>query len=322
MPDLAAALTPVLTAALGAGSRVVEATSMTAGASRHTTAVVVDDGTGGRRRLVLQQARPGTAGAMLVEAELMRRARAGGVPVPEVVAASDDPDAPGAPYTLTGHVAGETLPQRILGDCPPGLARRCGEVLAAIHRIDPAGVDLPAPDDPVRALRDLYDGTGSAVPTFELGFRELTRDRPPACPRGLVHGDFRMGNLVVSADARGGLAAVLDWELAHVGDPVEDMGWLCTKAWRFRRPAVVGGFGDVDDLLAGYAAGGGRPVDRAELHWWTVYGTLRWGVLCLSMLRAHLDGHVRSVDRVAIGRRVAEQEWDLLDLLDSAATAR
>jgi len=270
---------------------------------------------------VLQQAQPGAAGTMLVEAELMRRAAAAGVPVPEVVAASDDPGTPGAPYALTGHVAGETLPQRILADCPPGLAHRCGEVLAAIHRVDPTGIDLPAADDPVRALRDSYDQVGAAVPTFELAFRELARDRPPARPRGLVHGDFRMGNLVVSADAPGGLAAVLDWELAHVGDPVEDLGWLCTKAWRFRRPAVVGGFGEVDELLAGYAAGGGAPVEPAELRWWTVFGTLRWGVLCLSMLQSHLDGQVRSVDRVAIGRRVAEQEWDLLDLLEPAEGA-
>jgi aminoglycoside phosphotransferase (APT) family kinase protein len=313
----------VVAGALGPGTRVLHAAALTEGASRRTTALLVEDGDGVRRKLVLQQGRADSDRAMATEAELMIRAAAAGVPAPAVLAASDDPDRPGAPYTLLEHVDGETRPQRIFADpalapARAGLARRCGEVLAAVHRVPTGGLGLTAVADPLAVLRERYDATGAAVPTFELALRALARDRPPPRPGGLVHGDFRMGNLIVAPD---GLAAVLDWELAHVGDPVEDLGWLCTKAWRFRQLPVVGGFGEVDDLLAGYRAGGGRPVERAELRWWMLYGTLNWGVICLTMLADHLRGTVRSVDRVAIGRRVAEQEWDLLDLLESPGEA-
>jgi aminoglycoside phosphotransferase (APT) family kinase protein len=306
--------------AIGPRARVLRADALTEGASRWTTALVVADGDV-ERRLVLQQGRTGSGRVMTTEAQLMVRAVAAGVPAPVVVAATDDPAEPGSPYTLTEHVDGETRPHRILTDpalagARAGLARRCGEVLAAIHRTAPDGLDLAVAADPVRTLRDQYDAADSPVPAFELAFRELARSRPPARPTGLVHGDFRMGNLIVSADAPGGLAAVLDWELAHVGDQLEDLGWLCTKAWRFRRPPVVGGFGEVADLLAGYTGAGGSPVSPVELRWWTAYGALRWGVICLTMFDDHLRGAVRSVDRVAIGRRVAEQEWDVLDLLE------
>jgi aminoglycoside phosphotransferase (APT) family kinase protein len=315
----------VVARAIGPHARVLRADALTQGASRRTTALVVDvDGV--ERRFVLQQGRAESGRVMTTEAELMVRAVAAGVPAPVVVAASDDPEEPGAPYTLTEHIDGETRPHRILADpalagVRAGLARRCGEVLAAVHRTDPGGLGLAIAYDPVRTLRDQYDAADAPVPTFELAFRELAGARPPARPAALVHGDFRMGNMIVSADAPGGLAAVLDWELAHVGDPLEDLGWLCTKAWRFRQRPVVGGFGEVDDLLAGYTGAGGAPVAPGELRWWTVYGTLRWGVICLTMLDDHLRGAVRSVDRVAIGRRVAEQEWDLLDLLDAGMPA-
>jgi hypothetical protein len=132
----------------------------------------------------------------------------------------------------------------------------------------------------------------------------------------LVHGDVRNGNLVVDRD---GLQAVLDWELAHLGDPVEDLGWLCVKSWRFGvTDRHVGGFGDVDELCDAYAAAGGRPVDRVRLRWWEALGTLKWGVICEMQAQRHLQGLVRSVELATLGRRIAEMEWDLLELLDGA----
>jgi hypothetical protein len=130
-----------------------------------------------------------------------------------------------------------------------------------------------------------------------------------------VHGDFRNGNLIVGPD---GVRAVLDWELAHLGDPLEDLGWLCVKAWRFGSPLPVGGFGPVEDLVAGYERAGGRRVDLSALRWWEVLGTLRWGVICIVQTVTHLSGAVRSVELAAIGRRVCEVEWDLLELLGVA----
>jgi aminoglycoside phosphotransferase (APT) family kinase protein len=127
-----------------------------------------------------------------------------------------------------------------------------------------------------------------------------------------VHGDFRNGNLIVGED---GISGVLDWEIVHVGDPAEDLGWLCVKAWRFGAKLPVGGFGPYEQMLEGYAAGGGRPIDLGTVRWWETLGTLRWGLGCIGQARRHLDGSVRSVELAAIGRRSCEQEWDLLKLI-------
>ena len=133
--------------------------------------------------------------------------------------------------------------------------------------------------------------------------------------RVTVHGDFRMGNLLVGP---GGLRAVLDWELAHAGDPAEDLGWLCAPAWRFGGPGAVGGVGGLDELLAAYVAAGGEPVDPDRVRWWQVYGTLKWAVICALQAAVHLRGASRSVELAAIGRRICESEWDLVGLLELA----
>jgi hypothetical protein len=157
------------------------------------------------------------------------------------------------------------------------------------------------------------DALGQPSAVFEVALRWLIKHRPPPGRSALVHGDFRMGNLMVDES---GLAAVLDWELVHRGDPLEDLGWFCVRAWRFGedvRPA--GGLGSVEDLISGYERAGGAPVDRDALRWWQVLGTLRWGVFCQHQAHRHLSGQARSVELAAIGRRACENEWDLLDLL-------
>jgi hypothetical protein len=131
-----------------------------------------------------------------------------------------------------------------------------------------------------------------------------------------VHGDFRLGNWMVDTD---GLAGVLDWELAHLGDPAEDLGWMCVRSWRFGAPQPVAGVGTREQLLADYAAAGGGAVDVDTLRWWEAVGTLRWGVICVQQAATHLSGAVRSVELAAIGRRVCEVELDLLHLLEPAA---
>ncbi|HEY7070744.1 MAG TPA: phosphotransferase family protein, partial [Acidimicrobiales bacterium] len=161
-------------------------------------------------------------------------------------------------------------------------------------------------------LRATLDAAGEPHPAFELGFRWLDRHRPPPGRSTVVHGDFRLGNLIVGPD---GLRAALDWELVHAGDPLEDLGWLCVRAWRFGAEPRVGGFGTVDDLVAAYEAESGTRVDRDALAWWEVLGTLKWGIICALQAATHLTGMVRSVELAAIGRRVCEVESDLLELL-------
>ncbi len=179
----------------------------------------------------------------------------------------------------------------------------------------PAAAANTRPGAQIRQYRDTLDLFGEAHPAFELALQWLDHHAPPEPlePR-LVHGDFRLGNFIVGPD---GIRAVLDWELTHLGDPAEDLGWLCVKSWRFGvADRIVGGFGDVPALLDAYEAAGGNRVGADELRFWIVLGTLKWGVICISQAFTHLHGVVRSVELATLGRRVAEMEWDVLALLD------
>jgi aminoglycoside phosphotransferase (APT) family kinase protein len=257
-----------------------------------------------------------------LEAALFRAAARAGVPVPPVVVSGDGSDELGAPYLITEFVDGETIPRRILRDdqlasARAVLAEQSGRILAAVHRIPPAEVPGLPGGDPLTQLRDQLDRLGEPHPAFELGLLWLAETRPERSVVGVVHGDFRNGNLIVGAD---GIRAVLDWELAHLGDPLEDLGWLCVKAWRFGSSLPVGGFGTIEQLITAYEAAGGEPVDEAVLHWWIALGTLRWGIICIVQALTHTTGMVRSVELAAIGRRVCEVESDLLDLLPWTAS--
>ena len=163
---------------------------------------------------------------------------------------------------MVERLAGETIPRKILRDPEYDTARQaltaqCGRALAAIHTIDPSTVGGLPPADPLRDPLPLLDALGEVRPALELGVRWLAAHRPEAGCTVTVHGDFRMGNLLVGPN---GLRGVLDWELAHAGDPAEDIGWLCAPAWRFGGPGEVGGFGPVPDLRAAYESAGGAAV--------------------------------------------------------------
>jgi aminoglycoside phosphotransferase (APT) family kinase protein len=194
------------------------------------------------------------------------------------------------------------------------LSRLAGDgaaALAAIHAVPvgrlPAMPELPAAGQ-LALLESLHRSVGQPVPTFELGLRWLHDNLPSPVPLCLVHGDFRMGNFLLDEH---GLVAVLDWELAHLGDPTEDIAWLCTRAWRFGGPGEVGGFASRADFLTAYG-----DVDPARVHFWAVLAALKWGVICQLQSFAHRRGGPPSVERAAIGRRVTEAELDLLLVLE------
>ncbi len=303
--------------------RVDELRRLSGGASRETWSFDALTDEGARHALVLRRDPTGYLGwsERAVEFDLLRLAHEGGVAVPGVWFLLEDGDELGSGFVME-KVEGETIARKILRDdeyasARPRLARECGEQAARIHALDPAA--LPQlPREPASSqlarYREYLDGFGEPHPAFELALRSLADGVPdePGQLR-LVHGDFRNGNLVVAPD---GLRAVLDWELAHLGDPVEDLGWMCVKSWRFGvSDHRVGGFGPVDELVAGYRDAGGDDVDPETLRWWELFGTLKWGVICQVQASTHLSGAVRSVELAALGRRVAEMEWDVLELL-------
>ncbi|HMG21848.1 MAG TPA: phosphotransferase family protein, partial [Kofleriaceae bacterium] len=197
------------------------------------------------------------------------------------------------------------------------LAAQCGEILAAVHRIDPTGLDFLATQtarDQLALFRGIADACDHPLPAVELGLRWVA-EHLPAAPRScVVHGDFRNGNLIVGDD---GVRCVLDWELAHVGDPMLDLGWLCVKTWRFGGGPPVGGFGHRDDLFAAYQRAGGGAVDPAHVRFWEAFGCVKWAVMCMHKGLGELaaGGARRTVEAVAIGRRIEEPLLDFLELI-------
>jgi aminoglycoside phosphotransferase (APT) family kinase protein len=291
---------------------------LSGGASRQTWSFEARSATGAAQRLVLRRDPPGHGRpeAMAREAAVLTAAAEAGVPVPRLVDHGSDDTVLGAPYLVTSHVDGETIPRRILRDpefapARAGLARHLGRVAARIHSIPPSAVPGLLSRDPLEHLTAGYDALGEPMPALEVGLRWLAENRPSGYGGGesVVHGDFRNGNLIIDPT---GLRAVLDWENVHRGDPCEDLGWLCVKCWRFASPEPVGGFGGRDELLDGYAEVAGVRPDPHAVRWWEVYGTARWTLGCRMQAQRHLSGEVRSVELAAIGRRVCEQEHDLL----------
>jgi aminoglycoside phosphotransferase (APT) family kinase protein len=262
--------------------------------------------------------RPAEPGVLDREAAALTIACDAGLPAPELLFISAGA-ALGTAGMVMRRVEGETIARRILRDDAYAPARavlvgQLGRFAAGLHA-QTVPEFFPRPD-PLAGLREQLDAFGRPSEVFELAMTELAASAPPARDPVLVHGDFRLGNLIVGPE---GLRAVLDWELTHAGNPAEDLGWLCVKAWRFGAGPPVAGLGSREELLAAYRGAGGPDISLAELRWWEILGTLRWGVICLTQAWAHLSGAHRSVELAAIGRRVCEQEWDLLLLLDPAA---
>ena len=267
--------------------------------------------------LILQRQRGGAVREMGVEAAVLRAAHDGGVPVPEMVLDGATSRALGNPFMIVRAVAGETIARKIQRDDEFSAARErltadMGRALARLHSIDPANAPGLVDDDQVAYYRKVLDDLGQPHPVFEVAFRWLEANRPATTGRTIVHGDFRLGNVMVDGN---GLAAVLDWELAHIGDPMEDLGWLCVRAWRFGGRKPVAGIGEYEELFDAYEASGRPRPDFETVRWWEVLGTLKWGIMCIIQAASHLNGLARSHELAAIGRRVCENEWDLLELL-------
>ena len=306
-------------------SGVTGVAKLSGGASQETWSfdIVHPDGKVGailRRAPQGYGAAPTRAAGLDAEARLMQLAHDAGVPSPRVMHVLRPEDGLGAGFIMA-RIEGETIARKILRDdifakARPLLARQLGKVAAGIHDLPRAQLpklrEMSATTE-IGQLEREYRGFNWPRPVFDLALRWLRDQDPgPSDEVTLVHGDFRHGNLIIGPD---GVRAVLDWELAHLGDPMEDLGWICVNSWRFGEiDKPVGGFGSREDLFAGYEAAG-RKADPARVKFWEVMGTLRWGVMCCGMMQRFRIGPDHSMERAMIGRRASETEIDLLRLL-------
>ena len=326
--DLHTLLEAVLTREVPGLARLVRAERLSGGASQETYRLAVETAEG-PGQLCLRRAAggdgvelaPGQPG-LAAEARLMMAARAAGVPEPEVHYVLTEADGLGQGFVMQ-WLDGETLGARIvrsdaLADVRPRLAEQCGEVLARIHAIDLARTGLDtlletiAPEAFVHRMWERYQEYGTPQPMIDFAGRWLLEHLPRDVEPALVHNDFRNGNLMVDAS---GVVAVLDWEVAHIGDPMRDLGWICTNSWRFGGAGPVGGFGSYEDFFRGYERVSGQPVDRDRVKFWEVFGSFWWAVGCLSMAEHYRTGPDPSVERPGIGRRSSECQIDCVNLL-------
>ena len=307
---------------LGLEPGKVTLTAVEGGASRQTFMIEA-----GERRFVLRRDPPGAESYVPLELELraIEAAAAARVPVARVLAF----EPAGGRFESAGfvmdHVPGTSVAPRILrrdeyASARDGLPEQLAEALARIHSIDAGAVEGIAGggEDPAHAACEFWeralDETGEPLPALEAGMRWLRVHAPPPPERtALVHGDFRLGNLIVDEP---GLAAVIDWELCHAGDPAEDIGWLCIRSWRFGNDDLpVAGLGQLEPFLDAYEAAGGARPDGSRLAWWEAMGNVKWAVICARQAHDHLTGLRPSAELASRGRRICEPEWDLLQLV-------
>jgi aminoglycoside phosphotransferase (APT) family kinase protein len=298
---------------LEAVGRVEHATLLPGGASKEAWAIDVDG-----QELLVRRAAVGVIHQFTLtleqEFEVLRAAHEAGVRVPRPIAYYADLG--GREAFAMERVHGETIGRRIVRNPPPGLAVQMAEELAKIHAISPEQLPFLRAPDPVERMRAELDTVDEPHPAIELGLtwaaERLVRGRTPA----FAHGDWRIGNLVVSER---GLEYVLDWEFAHLADPAEDVAWPLVRAWRFGADDKhLGGVGDVEPYLERYVELTGTDVTMDELYVWEVLGNAKWAVGCLTQARRHLNGLDRSVEFAVLGRMAAEMEYELLSLIDRA----
>ena len=255
------------------------------------------------------------------EAAIIRAAHGAGVTAPEVVVELAPEDAIGSGFVMRA-LPGTPDPGAILAMERPGeLLSQCARDLARIHALDAEALpaDIPEMDyaEALEGLRVQFAEAGGDRPIIALGLKWLGDHLPARAEPVLVHGDYRLGNILAED---GALTGVLDWELAHRGDRHEDLAFACMTVWRFARidrPAL--GLGSLEDWFAAYEAESGVTVDRDRFRYWLVYRTVWWALGCLRMAKVWREGHDRMLERVVISRRTSEQELDLLMLLEEEA---
>jgi aminoglycoside phosphotransferase (APT) family kinase protein len=299
------------------GTGISEPVLLAGGASNEAWAVDADGD-----KLLVRRAAVGVIHkhtlSLAEEFAVLEAAHEAGVKVPRPITYIGDLD--GREAFVMERLEGETIGRRIvrMERIPPELPTQMADELAKIHAIPRARVDF-LQEARLERMVEEFDEVGEPHPAIELGLWWLRENRPPARDPVVVHGDYRIGNLVV--DERG-LVGVLDWEFAHVDDPVRDLAFSLVRAWRFGVPEKrLGGIGDVEPYLERYNAQTGFDVEPSELDYWELAGNVGWAIGCLTQMQRHLSGRDRSVELAVLGRLGAEVEYEICHLLERVGAA-
>ena len=308
------------------GLQMISLRRLAGGASQEAWLVRAGDA-GSTRDLVLRRDMGGTLSSAArtrgEEYALLKAAHAAGVLVPRVL--FEPLTAEGREAFFMEHLEGETIGRRLVRDEAHAEVRRllpeqAMQALVLIHAIPLEGLPFlgaaKSAHDLIAALERDLDACNEGHPALELGLRWLRLNAPPLERAALVHGDYRIGNFMVGPE---GLRGVLDWELAHAGDPDEDLGWFCVRAWRFGRDDLpAGGITTREHLLDAYHRAGGHTVAPERLRYWEIFGNVKWGIGALTQAARHLRGEEPSIELATLGRLASEMELETLRLLREA----
>jgi aminoglycoside phosphotransferase (APT) family kinase protein len=268
-----------------------------------------------------------------VEFRIYQAMAKAGVPVPPVYWVEHDGGVLERPFFVMGRMPGQASPNALASAGFPGskeeIARQKANILARIHRADWRSLGCEdflgqAPTCESAAAAEVARWEGimrndalEPQPVLELALRWLKRNLPIAPTITVVHGDYRTGNFLYEPDS---ITAVLDWEMVHLGDPMEDLGWLCVRSWRFGTE-LAGGLVPRETFFGMYEAAGGFPVDREAASFYEVLGNVKLVVIFLTGGRSFVEGSTNDLILGLTTRMIPGIEAELLNLLEDKLAA-
>ena len=278
------------------------------GASRETyrfRLTWTENGDKRERRLILRRDPPASLidTERRVEFEAYRAFRGTAVPVPEMLWLEESGEPLDHPFFIAEEISGhQASPQVLFSGAFDAVLARLAErkwtILGEIAKADPAPLarilPTPAPDACWRRELDHWEGlidkdAAEPLPITRAAIRWLRAHPPPAAQKhSIVHGDFRTGNFLY--DPTGEIPGVLDWEMAHIGDPLEDLGWSLQPVWTFGRPGLAGGLCAPEEAVAIWERASGLRADPAALHWWTLFNCVKGQAIWVGSAAAFLSG--------------------------------
>jgi aminoglycoside phosphotransferase (APT) family kinase protein len=262
-----------------------------------------------------------------VEFRVYQAMQGTGVPVPEMCWLETDQKWLERPFFVMGRLQGEASPQAMvagaLGDADAIAQQKC-EILARIHNVDwrERGLEELGPPADERACGAMEIDRWYTImhkealepqPVLEMAFAWLRKRQPVAQKISVVHGDYRTGNFLVH---EGTVTGVLDWEMAHLGDPLEDVAWACLRCWRWAGDARIGGLLPRAEFYRRYEAAGGPKIDEESVRFWEVLGNCKMAIISLTGARSYASGLSCDAIHAFTAYLVPDIELEVLRLIE------